>query len=52
MESRLNIATIDNGNICAMQKGGVTPVTNEELKNAVKLATDKGKELRKLLNKY
>ena len=52
MESRLNIATIDNGNICAMQKGGVTPVTNEELKNAVKLATSKGKELRKLLNKY
>lgn len=52
MEARLNIATIDNGNICAMQKGGVTPVTNEELKNAVKLATSKGKELRKLLNKY
>ena len=52
MEARLNIATIDNGNICAMQKGGVTPLTNEELKNAVKLATSKGKELRKLLKKY
>ena len=52
MEARLNIATIDNGNICAMQKGGVAPLTNEEPKNAVKLATSKGKELRKLLNKY
>ena len=52
MDARLHIATIDNGNICAMQKGGVTHLSYDELKNAIKLASDKGKDLRKLLKKY
>ncbi len=51
MEDRLHIGTIDNGNICAMQKGGLKPLTNDELSEAVNTAIAKGKDLRKLLKK-
>ncbi|MDP6845574.1 MAG: exosome complex protein Rrp42 [Candidatus Nanoarchaeia archaeon] len=51
MEDRIHIGTIDNGNICAMQKGGLKPLTNEELLEAVDTAIAKGKDLRKLLKK-
>jgi exosome complex component RRP42 len=51
MEDRLHIGTIDNGNICAMQKGGLKPLTNDELLEAVDTAIAKGKDLRKLLKK-
>ena len=51
MEDRIHIGTIDNGNICAMQKGGLKPLTNDELLKAVDMAIAKGKDLRKLLKK-
>jgi len=51
MEDRIHIGTIDNGNICAMQKGGLKPLTNDELLEAVDTAIAKGKDLRKLLKK-
>ena len=49
MDARVHIATIDNGNICAMQKGGSKSIKIEELKNAIELSGNKGKELRKLI---
>ncbi len=47
--ARLTVTTKDNGNICALQKGGSAPFTFEELESAVELAKKKGDELRKLL---
>lgn len=52
MEARLNVGTIDNGDICAMQKGGTTGFTEKEIGNMVDEAAKKGKDLRKLLKKY
>jgi len=49
MDARIHIATIDNGNICAMQKGGSKSIKIEELKNAIELSGSKGNELRKLI---
>jgi exosome complex component RRP42 len=49
MDARIHIATIDNGNICAMQKGGSKSMKIEELKNAIELSGSKGNELRKLI---
>ena len=51
-EARLNIATIENGAVCAMQKGRVQGLTEEEVNDAVKEAIAKGKALRKELKKY
>jgi exosome complex component RRP42 len=48
MDARLTITTIDDGRICAMQKGGEGSLTVEDIEKMVELATKKGKELRKL----
>lgn len=47
MDARFSIATLENGNICAMQKGGSGTLTKEDLLKAQKLAQDKSEELRK-----
>ncbi len=51
-EARLNIGTIDNGDICAMQKGETGSFTDKEIKQLADEAAKKGKALRKLLKKY
>ncbi|MBI4015914.1 MAG: exosome complex protein Rrp42 [Candidatus Aenigmarchaeota archaeon] len=49
LDARLTVATLENGELCAMQKGGDGYFTVPEIQQAVELAIDKGKELRKLL---
>lgn len=49
MDARLTVATIKNGNVCALQKGGEAPLTQDDIFRAIDIAVEKGKELRKLL---
>jgi exosome complex component RRP42 len=46
MDARITIATIEDGSICAMQKGGIGCFSREELEQAYELARAKGAELR------
>lgn len=48
VEARLTVATIDN-KLCAMQKGGIKELDQEEIEKMVDLAAKKTEELRKLL---
>lgn len=48
--ARLTVTTKDNGNLCALQKGGSEPLTAEEINNAFDISIKKGKEIRKILN--
>jgi exosome complex component RRP42 len=48
-EARLTISTLENGDICAMQKGGSGVFEREELERAYELARKCGEELRKKL---
>ena len=47
LDARMSISTIENGNICAMQKGETGTFTEQEVLNLVELAIKKGAELRK-----
>jgi exosome complex component RRP42 len=49
MDARLSMAIDDNGNICAIQKGGTGYFKPEEILTISKLAKDKAKEMRKKL---
>jgi len=49
MDARLTVASLENGNICAMQKGGFKPLSASDVSKMVDLALEKAKELRKLL---
>lgn len=49
LDARITIATNNEGNICAVQKGGTGFFTTEELKQAADLSIMKGNELRKLI---
>ena len=46
MEARISIATIEDGSICAIQKGGIGCFSREELEQAYELAKAEGAELR------
>jgi len=46
MDARITIATIKDGSICAMQKGGIGCFLREELEQAYELARAEGAELR------
>ncbi|MBS3052654.1 MAG: exosome complex protein Rrp42 [Candidatus Aenigmarchaeota archaeon] len=48
-DSRLSVATIEDGKICAMQKGNKTGLKESDVEEMIKLSTKKAKELRKLL---
>jgi exosome complex component RRP42 len=50
MDSRLSMAFKDDGNICAIQKGGSGFFTPQQILEASKLAQQKAAELRKKLN--
>jgi len=47
--ARLTVGTKDNGNICALQKGGVEGFTNKQLEQMFEKSIEVGKQLRKLL---
>ena len=47
MDSRISIAFNEEGNICAMQKGGSGYFTQQQILEAMKLAHEKAAELRK-----
>ena len=49
MDARLTITTVEDGRICALQKGGEKPLTEDDIDKMVDIAIKKGKELRKLL---
>ncbi|HLD10761.1 MAG TPA: exosome complex protein Rrp42 [Candidatus Nanoarchaeia archaeon] len=49
IDARLTIGFLDNGNICALQKGGDVGLSEEELMKIVELAERKTIELRKYL---
>lgn len=49
MDARLSVATLEDGQISAMQKGGAGTFTQKEILDLIELAIEKGKELRKLL---
>lgn len=51
MDARLTITTDDDGNICAIQKGGSGWFTSKQVLETAKIATDKAKKLRKKLVK-
>ncbi len=48
-DARLTVATTEDGKLCAMQKGGDSPLAVEDIKTMVELAMDKTKELRSFL---
>lgn len=48
-DARLTVALTENGEICAMQKGGDKPLTEEEIVAGVELAAQKTAELRAFL---
>ena len=51
MEARLTVIMEKEGKICAMQKGGRGYLTPKQILEAVKVASEKSKELRKLVVK-
>ncbi len=49
LDARLTITFLENGDICAMQKGGDEPITSEEFDRILELAGNASQELRKKL---
>ena len=50
MDSRITMAINEDGNICAVQKGGSGYFTPQQILEATKIALEKAAELRKKLN--
>ena len=50
MDARISFAIDDDGNICAIQKGGSGYFEPQQIMEAAKIAKEKAKELRKKLN--
>lgn len=48
-DSRLTVASLDDGTICAMQKGGDEALSLEDIDKMMNLALEKSKELRKYM---
>ena len=49
LDARLTITTLEDGTLCALQKGGSVPLTAEDIAKMIDISLEKGKELRKLL---
>lgn len=49
LDARFSISTLDNGNICAIQKGETGTFTDKEINTLVEKAIKKAKELRKFV---
>ncbi|MFP4523888.1 MAG: exosome complex protein Rrp42 [Candidatus Woesearchaeota archaeon] len=50
LDARLTITMLGDGTICALQKGGEAPLTDGDIKEMVRLATEKSQELRAKLS--
>jgi exosome complex component RRP42 len=50
MDARISMAINDEGNICAMQKGGTGYFTPQQISEATKIVLEKAAELRKKLD--
>lgn len=48
VDARLTVGVTQDNIVCALQKGGNTPLTQEEVKNMVDIAIEKASEIRKL----
>jgi len=46
IDARLTVATIEDGTLCALQKGGESSLTQEEIIQMMDIGIKKGKELR------
>lgn len=51
IDARLTVATIEDGTLCALQKGGESPLTSEDIVKMIEIGVEKGKELRQALSK-
>ena len=51
LDARLTVTTTEDGNLCAMQKGGVGSLTVEDISAMIDLAFTKANETRKLIKK-
>lgn len=49
LQARLTVTSLEDGNLCSLQKGGETPLSVEEIESIFDLAIEKGKELRNKL---
>jgi len=49
IDARLTVATIEDGTLCALQKGGESPLTAEDITKMIDIGVEKGKELRSVL---
>jgi len=47
LDGRLTVASTKDGKICALQKGGLSPLTQEEIIKMIDIALDKTKDIRK-----
>jgi exosome complex component RRP42 len=50
MDARISMAINDEGNICAIQKGGAGYFTPQQIVEATKIAQEKAAEIRKKLD--
>lgn len=49
IDARLTVASLSDGTLCALQKGGDYPLTAEDIDRMTDIALQKAKELRKLI---
>src|SRR3989344_3052349 len=49
IDARLTVASLSDGTLCALQKGGDYPLTAEDIDRMVQIAAEKAKELRKFI---
>ncbi len=49
VDARLTVSSMEDGTLCALQKGGDHPLTMEEISKMLDIGIEKGKELRKYL---
>ena len=49
IDSRLTVASLEDGTLCALQKGGDFPLTIDEISEMLDIGIEKAKELRKCL---
>ena len=49
IDARLTVASLNDGTLCALQKGGEYSLTIEDVDKMVEIALEKAKELRKLI---
>lgn len=51
VDARLTVTSTEDGNLCALQKGGDWPLSIQDIDKMLELAINKAGEIRKLINK-